>query len=57
MLGSRNDVGGLFLPNSMGVSASLMTTNEKGEIVFIAQERNNATTLTQNISRYIASAS
>jgi hypothetical protein len=25
--------------------------------VFIAQERNNATTLTQNISRYIASAS
>lgn len=53
----KNDIWGVFLPNSMGVSASLMTTNEKWEMVFIAQERNNATTLTQNKSRYIASAS
>lgn len=56
MMNSRNDDDGLFLPNSMGVSASLMTTNEKGEMVFIAQERNNATTLTQR-AKLVSSAS
>lgn len=57
MLNSHNDEWWLFLPNSMWVSACLMTKNNKWEIVFIAQERNNATTLSQNPNKFIASAS
>lgn len=57
MLDSRNDENWLLLPNSIWVSACLMTKNEKWDIVFIAQERNNATTLSQNVNKFIASAS
>lgn len=56
LLGSNNDEWWLLLPNSIWVSACLMTKNEKWEIVFVAQERNNASTLTQR-SKFIASAS
>ena len=56
LLGSNNDEWWLFLPNSIWVSACLMTRNKSWEIVFIAQERNNASTLTQR-SKFIASAS
>ena len=57
LLDSRNDEWGLFLPNSMWVSVSLSTTDKDWNVVFIAQERNNATTLSQNKAKYIASAS
>lgn len=57
LLGSNNDEWWLFLPNSIWVSACLMTKNKNWEIVFIAQERNNAKTLSQNANKFIASAS
>lgn len=57
LMNSKNDEWGFFLPNSMWVSASLMTTDKNGNLIFISQERNNATTLSQNNARYIASAS
>lgn len=57
LMGSKNDEWGFFLPNSMWVSASLMTTDKNWNLIFLSQERNNATTLSQNNARYIASAS
>ncbi len=57
LVNSRNDEGGLFLPNSMWVSVNLMTSDEKWNTIFISQERNNASTLSQNSAKYIASAS
>ncbi len=57
MMNSTNDEWWLFLPNSMGVSASLIANDNKWNLVFIAQERNNATTLSQNNAKFISSAS
>lgn len=57
ILGSKNDTGGLFLPNSLWVSVSLITMDKNGNTIFISQERNNSATLSQNNAKYIASAS
>lgn len=56
ILNSQNDNWWFFLPNSMWVSINLMTTYTNWNLVFIAQERNNSTTLTQRW-RFVSSAS
>lgn len=56
ILKSHNDEWWFFLPNSLWVSVNLMTEDENWKMSFIAQERNNTTTLTQR-NRYVSSAS
>lgn len=57
LLNSKDDTGWLFLPNSLGVSINLITTDSDNNNIFISQERNNSSTLSQNSAKYIASAS
>ena len=57
LLWSKNNSWELFLPNSLWVSVCLTSHNEAWDIVFVSQERNNATTLSQNPFKFIASAS
>lgn len=56
LLDSRNDNWWFFLPNSMWVSVNLLTKDNNDENIFIAQVRNNSTTLTQRSSS-VSSAS
>ncbi len=57
LLGSKNSAWEFFLPNSLWVSVCMSSSDKNWNPVFISQERNNATTLTQNQNKYIASAS